>query len=163
VAGLSGTGRLADDLYLVAHHEQTGKPHLQPRALGLGLAGTLLAELMLSRSIRLWRGVITAADGILPGDDLARSVLGQVASERAFAPLIRVKSALGPSGPVAAQNAALGGLAAACGLGHQLALYLPPNAHRRLEEAAGQLDPGLRELIAQTRAAVDSALLAHRV
>jgi hypothetical protein len=214
VAGLSGTGRLADDLYLVAHHEQTGKPHLQPRALGLGLAGTLLAELMLSRSIRLWRGVITAADGILPGDDLARSVLGQVASERehlpprdwllylartaagdvarrleqsgyltrvstwrfgrgerwvpvdadcAFAPLVRVKSALGPSGPVAAQNAALGGLAAACGLGHQLALYLPPNAHRRLEEAAAQLDPGLRDLIAQTQAAVDSALLAHRV
>jgi Golgi phosphoprotein 3 (GPP34) len=214
VAGLSGTGRLADDLYLVAHHEQTGKPHLQPRALGLGLAGTLLAELMLSRSIRLWRGVITAADGILPGDDLARSVLGQVASERehlpprdwllylartaagdvarqleqsgyltrvstwrfsrgerwvpldadcAFAPLVRVKSALAPSGPVAAQNAALGGLAAACGLGHQLALYLPPHAHRRLEEAAGQLDPGLRELIAQTQAAVDSALLAHRV
>ena len=214
MAGLSGTGRLADDLYLVAHHEQTGKPHLQPRALGLGLAGTLLAELMLSRSIRLWRGVITAADGILPGDDLARSVLGQVASERehlpprdwllylartaagdvarrleqsgyltrvstwrfgrgerwvpvdadcAFAPLVRVKSALGPSGPVAAQNAALGGLAAACGLGHQLALYLPPNAHRRLEEAAAQLDPGLRDLIAQTQAAVDSALLAHRV
>jgi hypothetical protein len=174
-----------------------------------------LAELMLSRSIRLWRGVITAADGILPGDALARSVLSQVASERehlpprdwllylartaagdvarrleqsgyltrvstwrfgrrerwvpvdadcAFAPLVRVKSALGPSGPVAAQNAALGGLAAACGLGHQLALYLPPHAHRRLEEAAvGQLDPGLRELIAQTQAAVDSALLAHRV
>jgi hypothetical protein len=86
VTGLSGTGRLADDLYLVAHHEQTGKPHLQPRALGLGLAGTLLAELMLSRSIRLWRGVITAADGILPGDDLARSVLGHVASEREHLP-----------------------------------------------------------------------------
>jgi Golgi phosphoprotein 3 (GPP34) len=214
VAGLSGTGRLADDLYLVAHHEQTGKPHLQPRALGLGLAGTLLAELMLSRSIRLWRGVITAADGALPGDELARSVLGQVASERehlpprdwllylartaagdvarrleqsgyltrvstwrfgrgerwvpvdadcAFAPLVRVKAALGTSGPVAAQNAALGGLVAACGLGHQLALYLPPNAHRRLEEAGGQLDSGLRELIAQTQAAVDSALLSHRV
>ena len=214
MTGLSGTGRLADDLYLVSHHEQTGKPHLQPRALALGLAGALLAELMLSRSIRLWRGVITAADGTPPGDDLARSVLGLVASERehlppqdwllylartaagdvarrleqagyltrapgrrfsragrwvpvdadcAFAPLVRVKSTLGSSGPVAAQNVALGGLAAACGLGHQLALYLPPGAHRRLEEAASQLDPALRELIAQTQAAVDSALLSHRV
>jgi hypothetical protein len=216
VAGLSGTGRLADDLYLIAHHEQTGKPHLQPRALGLGLAGGLLAELMLSRSIRLWHGMVIAADAAPPEDNLARSVLSQVASERehlpprdwllylariasgdvarrleqagyltltraaawrfgraqrwvpvdadsAFAPLVRVKSALGASGPLAAQNAALGGLAAACGLGHQMAMYLPPNAPRRLEQAAHQLDPGLQELMAQTRAAVDSALLAHRV
>jgi hypothetical protein len=216
VAGLSGTGRLADDLWLVAHHEQTGKPHLQPRALGLGLAGGLLAELMLSRSIRLWRGMVMAAGATPPGDNLARSVLGQVAGERehlpprdwllylartttgdvarrleqagyltltraaawrfgstqrwvpvdadsAFAPLVRVKSALGASGPVAAQNAALGGLAAACGLGHQMAMYLPPNAHRRLEQAARQLDPALRELITHTQAAVDSALLSHRV
>jgi hypothetical protein len=216
VAGLSGTGRLADDLYLVAHHEQTGKPHLQPRALGLGLAGGLLAELMLSRSIRLWHGVVMATDTSPPPDDLARSVLGQVAGERghlpprdwllylartaagdvarrleqagyltltraatwrfgrpqrwvpvdadsAFAPLVRVKSALGTTGPVDAQNAALGGLAVACGLSHQLALYLPPNARRRLELAAGQLDPGLRELITATQAAVDSALLSHRV
>ena len=86
VAGLSGTGRLADDLYLVAHHEQTGKPHLQPRALGLGLAGGLLAELMLSRSIRLWRGRVMAADASPPGDGLARSVLGQVAGEREHLP-----------------------------------------------------------------------------
>lgn len=32
MTGLGGTGRLADDLYLLAHHETTGKPHLQPRA-----------------------------------------------------------------------------------------------------------------------------------
>lgn len=215
MAGLSGTGRLADDLWLVAHHEQTGKPHLQPRALGLGLAGGLLAELMFSRSIQLWRGVVMTADAAPPGDALARSVLGQVAGERehlpardwllylartaagevagrleqagyltltragpwrfgrgvrwvpvdadsAFAPLVRVKSALGTTGPVDAQNAALGSLAAACGLGHQMALYLPPDTRRRLELAAGQLDPGLRELITATQAAVDSALLSHR-
>ena len=51
MTGLSGTGRLADDLYLMAHHEITGKPHLQPRAVGLGLAGALLAELMLVGTI----------------------------------------------------------------------------------------------------------------
>ena len=44
---LGGTGRVADDLYLLAHHEATGKPHLQPLAAGLGLAGGLLAEFML--------------------------------------------------------------------------------------------------------------------
>ena len=48
--GLSGTGRLADDLYLLAHHEHTGVSHLQPRALGVGLAGGLLAELALSQT-----------------------------------------------------------------------------------------------------------------
>ncbi len=81
----------------------------------------------------------------------------------AFAPLVRVKSALSASGPAAAESAILAGLAAACGLGRQLSLYLPPNARRRLDDAVGQLDPGLRDLIAQTRAAVDSALLSHRV
>jgi hypothetical protein len=50
VARLSGTGRLADDLYLLAHHEVTGQPHCS-RAIGLGLAGALLAELVLSGTI----------------------------------------------------------------------------------------------------------------
>jgi len=81
----------------------------------------------------------------------------------AFAPIARVKSALDPSRPVNAQGAALAGLAAACGLGSRLALYLPPKSRRRLDEATGQLDPALREVIAQTQAAVDSALLSHRV
>ncbi len=38
MTGLSGTGRVGDDLYLIAHHEISGKPYVQPRALGLGLA-----------------------------------------------------------------------------------------------------------------------------
>jgi Golgi phosphoprotein 3 (GPP34) len=45
--GLSGTGLVADDLYLLGHEESSGKPLLQPSALGTGLAGALLAELML--------------------------------------------------------------------------------------------------------------------
>src|SRR5215831_14383163 len=45
--GLSGTGLVADDLYLLGHEERSGKPLLQPSALGTGLAGALLAELML--------------------------------------------------------------------------------------------------------------------
>lgn len=211
---LGGTGRLADDLYLVAHHEISGKPRLQPRALGLGLAGGLLGELMLAGSIQLWHGRVIIAGGTPPGDALARSLLAQVTSEQqhlpprlwllfvartaagdvaarlhqagyltrtpaplrwraarwvpadpdtAFAPLVRVKAALSSRDPAAAQNVALGGLATACGLGHQLSLYLPPGASRSLDAAISRLDPGLQALIAQTQAAVDSALLAHRV
>jgi len=214
VAQLSGTGRLADDLYLLAHHEVTGKLHLQPRAAGLGLAGALLAELMLSGKIYLQPDQIMVADRSPPGDGLARSVLGLLVSEPeqhaprdwllflartaaedvalrleqsgyltrissrrpwrgqrwipvdadcAFAPFLRAKSALDSSKPITAQNAALAGLAAACGLGRQMALYLPPKAHHRLQEAAQQLHPSLRDLITQTQAAVDSALLSHRV
>jgi hypothetical protein len=214
VAQLSGTGRLADDLYLLAHHEVTGKLHLQPRAAGLGLAGALLAELTLSGKIYLQPDQIMVADRSPPGDGLARSVLGLLVSEPeqhaprdwllflartaaedvalrleqsgyltrissrrpwrgqrwipvdadcAFAPFLRAKSALDSSKPITAQNAALAGLAAACGLGRQMALYLPPKAHHRLQEAAQQLHPSLRDLITQTQAAVDSALLSHRV
>jgi Golgi phosphoprotein 3 GPP34 len=47
VQGLSGTGLVADDLYLLGHDEGSGKSQLQPFALGTGLAGGLLAELLL--------------------------------------------------------------------------------------------------------------------
>ena len=214
MAALSGTGRLADDLYLVAHHEITGKPHLQPRAAGLGLAAGVLGELVLAGSIRLRDGLVVMGEGAPPGDEAARRVLYLVAGERddlagrdwllflartaaadvarrlerdgylvraalrrrwrggpwvpadadcAFAPLVRVKAALDSARPVPRQHVLLGALAAACGLGHQLALYLPPGALRRLDDAARGLPGDLRELVAQTQSAVDSALLAHRV
>jgi hypothetical protein len=60
---LNGTGRIGDDLYLLAHHECTGRPHLQPRAAGLGLAGALLAELVLSGAVRIWRGLVIPGGG----------------------------------------------------------------------------------------------------
>lgn len=52
-AGLSGTGLVADDLYLLAQDDRTGKPLLPPRLLGTGLAGALLAEVMLTNCIGL--------------------------------------------------------------------------------------------------------------
>jgi hypothetical protein len=60
-------------------------------------------------------------------------------------------------------GAVLAGLVIACGLGFRLAQYAPPRAGRSVEQAVAQLEPGPRELIAQTQAAVDGALLAHRV
>lgn len=47
---LHGTGRVADDLYLIAHNEITGKPYLSPRAAGIALAGGLLAELLIAQT-----------------------------------------------------------------------------------------------------------------
>ncbi len=79
--GLGGTGLVADDLYLMAHHETSGRPFLQPRPLGIGLAGALLAELMLGGSIFTGDDGAVAAGRTWPGDDLARQVRDQVAAE----------------------------------------------------------------------------------
>jgi len=87
VPGLSGTGRVAGDLYLMGHHEITGKPHVQPRALGLGLAGGLLAELMLGRHIGLWQERVVVASRAVPGDELTGHLLGLLASERERRPV----------------------------------------------------------------------------
>lgn len=83
---LAGTGLLADDLFLLAHHDVTGRPFLQPRALGLGLAGGLLAELVLAGWIRVVPHV-AAADrtqpaGELPSDGLQCHVVGLLRGER---------------------------------------------------------------------------------
>ena len=211
-AGLGGTGRVADDLYLMAHHEVSGRPLLQPRALGTGLAAALLAELMLGGSIVMRPGGMVAACRARPADGLAGRVHDQVAGEPellavpewllflartaaqdvaarlarsgyltraggrlpwqaprwvpvdpdwAFAPLIRACAALDPARAFDIRHAVLAGLAAGCGLGFRLAQYLVP-AGLEAGQAAGRLDPGLRELIAQAQAAVDSAVLSHR-
>jgi hypothetical protein len=210
---LGGTGRLADDLWLIAHHEISGRPHLAPRAAGLGLAGALLAELALAGSIGIWPAGIAAADRPEPADGLARAVLGRVLREQhtvrdwllylartaeddvagrlgeagyldrvpsrrpwrgqrwvpadpdcAFAPVNRALAAVDPAqaAPDTAA-AALAGLAAACGLGPRVLMYAPPRARRGLDDAAGQLPPGLAYLITQTQAEVASAVLAHRI
>lgn len=78
---LTGTGLRADDLYLLAHHDVTGKPFVQPRALGLGLAGGLLAELVLSGRVRVLPR-LAVADRTLPHDELACSVVGLLLGER---------------------------------------------------------------------------------
>jgi len=79
--GLGGTGQVADDLYLMAHHEVSGKPFVQPRALGTGLAGGVLAELMLDGSISLRHDGTVAAGRTWPGDELARHVRDRIAAE----------------------------------------------------------------------------------
>jgi hypothetical protein len=83
---LRGTGQLADDLYLLAHDDRTGKPRLGPRQLGLGLAGGLLAEQLLADQIRLAPGglvcVTAHRDRQPPG-----VLLGQISAEPALLPV----------------------------------------------------------------------------
>jgi hypothetical protein len=211
--GLSGTGLVADDLYLLGHDDRSGKPLLQPRALGTGLAGALLAELMLAGCVGLRQdsAVVISRDtpqsavqqhpllkqvADEPGPQpvrswlrfLARSAARDVAlrleeagylqhargrvpwsqdqwipvnPDWAFAPMLRVRTALDPARPLTAHAAALAGLAVACGLGFRLDLY-QAQAGRPVQEAVAQLGPGLQELIAQTQTAVDSAVLSQR-
>jgi hypothetical protein len=54
---------IADDLFLVALDERTGRLRLHPRALGLGLAGALLAELSLLDYTSYADGRIKVASG----------------------------------------------------------------------------------------------------
>lgn len=213
MAGLSGTGLVADDLYLIAHDDVTGRPLLHPRALGLGLAGGLLAELMLLDGLWLSRGLVVMNDVSMVADEMASRVLGLLLSERelhpvgnwlaflgrtaaadvatrlartgyleqacprrlrrrgqwipadpdcAFASLGRARPAM-ESTRAPAYSAVLAGLAVGCGLGPRLLPYGPPDARHCLAESQTRLAPDLRELIAQTQAAVDKAVLAHRV
>ncbi len=212
MVALTGTGRLADDVYLLAHHEVSGRPFLRARALGLGLAGALLAELVLDGKILIRPGEVVVADFAACRDELTRRVMSLVLREFgghpvrewleflarttprdvagrleasgylarsgrgrracrwlpvnadcAFAPLIRVRTALDPSRRAAEECVVLAGLAAACGLGSRFLPYGPPNARQCLDDAIRQLGPDLRDLIAQTQSAVDSAVLSHRM
>ncbi len=213
MASLSGTGLLADDLFLMAHDDVTGRPFLQPRAIGLGLAGGLLAELMLSGQLGMSRGVVIATNPGAPDGQLAGDVLSLVFTERdrhpvcdwlaflarraaadvavrlvgagylqeawsrrrrrsgqwvpvdadcAFASLSRARPALEAAGATA-YSATLAGLAVACGLGTRLLPCGPPDARLRVRDAVARLPPSVQELIAQTQAAVDKAVLIHRV
>jgi hypothetical protein len=210
---LGGTGRVADELYLIGHHEVTGRVHLSPRAVGLGLAGALLAELVLAGAVTVEAGTVMPAGPGRADDALTAAVAGQIAGETphrpvadwlaflarsasgdvaarlasagylaparrrpwqaarwqptdpdcAFAPIARLKAALHLDQPGDAQSIALAGLASACGLGPRLALYLPAGARTRTDALVSLLPPELREVIAQTQAAVDAAVLAHRM
>lgn len=212
MVGLTGTGLVADDLYLLAHHDVTGKPFLQPRALGLGLAGALLAELVLARTLRVGPDGLAVVGGVRLPDQLGHGVVSLVLGEKeplsvqdwlqflaraaadqvarrleragylvaarqrwrgdrwvpvnadcAFAPLIRVRAALDSSRLAGEGSVVLAGLALGCGLGFRVLPFGPVEGQRWLDESLRRLGPDLRQLIAQTQAAVDGAVLSRRM
>lgn len=74
---------LADDFFFVMHDEQRGKLRLQKRVAGIGLAGALLGELVLSGHLQAASGTLAVLhDQRVPDDDLANRVLYQLAAEQ---------------------------------------------------------------------------------
>jgi hypothetical protein len=71
---LTGTGLIADDLYLLAHDDVTSRPFLHARALGLGPVGGLLTKLAMQDTIRVQAEQIVLTGPIPHADELARSV-----------------------------------------------------------------------------------------
>lgn len=67
---------LADEFYLIAHEEQTGRSRIHQRATGLGLAAGLIGELILMYRVRVIGGELCVVDREPPGEELANSVLG---------------------------------------------------------------------------------------
>jgi Golgi phosphoprotein 3 (GPP34) len=73
---------LADEFYLIAHEERTGRSRLHPRATGLGLAAGLLGELMLLGRVRAYGGELYVVSHEPPGDSLAHNVLDLLVVQR---------------------------------------------------------------------------------
>lgn len=81
-----GSGLLADELFLLAHDEVSGKPRLHPRVTGIGLGGGLLGELILAGRIDLQptpeanSGAVILMDPRAVDDELGSAVLEQIAA-----------------------------------------------------------------------------------
>jgi hypothetical protein len=66
---------LADQFFLIAHEDRTGRSRLHPRATGLGLAAGLIGELVMQGRIRAVDGELHVVNLEAPGDALAHGVL----------------------------------------------------------------------------------------
>jgi hypothetical protein len=66
---------LADQFFLIAHEDRTGRSRLHPRATGLGLAAALLGELILAGRLRIFEGDLHIASPNPPPDALSHDIL----------------------------------------------------------------------------------------
>lgn len=73
-----GPGRLADDLFLIAHDDYSGKAAATPRTLDPALAGALLGELALDGRIAVANGQVHVVDGRPRHEPVADRVLGEI-------------------------------------------------------------------------------------
>jgi hypothetical protein len=89
-AGARRCGRLwlADELFLIGHDEQTGRAHLRGRVTGLGLAGALLAELVLFGRMTVDGDRLYVLDDAPPPDAVMHLLLEELRAEP-YAPVVR--------------------------------------------------------------------------
>jgi Golgi phosphoprotein 3 (GPP34) len=75
--------RLADEFFLVAHNHDadTIVARLHDTGMDLGLAGALLAELVLDRRLQIADGRVVVLDPTPPNDSLAASLLRDIVTE----------------------------------------------------------------------------------
>ncbi|GII23337.1 GOLPH3/VPS74 family protein [Planosporangium mesophilum] len=73
--------RLADDFWLIAHHDRSGRPRLNPLALGLGLAGALLGELATTGHLTIHDRHVHVTDDTPPADATSHGILEQIATK----------------------------------------------------------------------------------
>jgi len=73
---------LADQFYLIAHEDRSGRSRLHPRATGLGLGACLIGELMLADRLRAYNGELAVVSREPPGDALAHNVLDLLIVQR---------------------------------------------------------------------------------
>jgi len=66
---------LADQFFLIAHEDRTGRSRLHPRATGLGLAAALIGELVMQGRVRAVEGELHVVSPEPPRDALAHGVL----------------------------------------------------------------------------------------
>lgn len=66
---------LADEFFLIAHEDRSGRSRLHPRATGLGLAASLVGELMLMGRVTVFDGEVRVVNRETPGDVLAHNIL----------------------------------------------------------------------------------------
>jgi hypothetical protein len=66
---------LADQFFLIAHEDRSGRSRLHPRATGLGLAACLLGELMVIDRVRAFEGDVYVVSREPPMDALSHEVL----------------------------------------------------------------------------------------
>lgn len=72
---------VADELFLVGHHEYTGKRHAGDEVFGLGLAAAVLFELGWARAIGMDQGAVKRTVGTFTGDPVLDHVLGKIAGK----------------------------------------------------------------------------------
>ncbi|WP_229073095.1 GPP34 family phosphoprotein [Actinoplanes sp. DH11] len=72
---------LADQYYLIAHEDRTGRSRLHPRATGLGLAAALLSELVLEGRVGVADGELFIVDRHPPRDALSHDVLDLLSAQ----------------------------------------------------------------------------------
>src|SRR3954453_20128684 len=73
---------LGDEFWLLAHHDYSGKPLCAWPIMAAGLAGAILAELLMDRQVILSQGrLMLAAQAQAPLDDVARLVVAEVSRQ----------------------------------------------------------------------------------